>query len=177
MSEVLITYTAARQVRVAGTDITWTGIGQWLRRVRDVCGMIRPSAEHYRRCDRLLNSLEDEDVRRSFDIPALDGLERLFDRERRGGTLFHGPYRCWSRPEIARRLQLVRARQAALRLGRGVTGREKGPAFDVTRLPDHRLLALIQSHRDPDIVALLRLERKRREEIEENQADKGFTGR
>lgn len=162
MSEVLITYTAARQVRVAGTDINWTGIGQWLERVRDICGMIRPSAEHYRRCDRLLNSLVDEDVRRSFDIVALDRLERLFDRERKGGTLFHGPYRCWSRSEIARRLQLVRSRQEALRLGRGVTARDKGPRFDPTRLPDHRLLMLIHSHYDTRVVALLRLKRERR---------------
>ena len=156
-------YIAERRVVVEGTDLIWTGLGQWIDRVLDIGAQIRPAATHYRRCRLLFDSLLDRDISMTFNDNALRRAEALLDSERRGGVLFHGPFREWSRAELARRLQLVRARRAALQLGRGVSPKIKGPRFDPRLLPDDRLDSLIQRHADISVVDMLRSEKRRRE--------------
>lgn len=157
-------YVAARFVRVDGTGISWTGLGQWVARVMTIGEEIRPSYRHYRRCGLLFDSLEDVDIGLTFDMAALTAAERLFDAARIGQSgLFRGPERHWPRDEIARRLQLIRARRVAIATGRALHPRAKGPRLDPGRLPNDRLEALIQRHRDLDVVERLREERRRRQ--------------
>jgi hypothetical protein len=158
----MTTATVRRSVR--GTNLAYASLAEWLELVYRICGQIRCSSAHYRRCSRLYRSLRTGDIRASRDLRTLEACERLFNHARGPGDVPPGLglQREFSRAEIGALLVEIRNRIDALRSGRIDRLRPKGPRFDPERIPSAALERLIQQHPDLDTVDRLRAERIRR---------------
>lgn len=115
-----------------------------------------PAAERY---DRAANRLTVAAIRASADGDGLGRVVGWLRRARYGNRLG----RIWSRARIGELLVAAEGRLAQIELGR-IVPKAKGPRLDPARLPDERLDALIQTHRDLGVVEALRAERRRRQE-------------
>lgn len=152
--------------RVAGTNLVWTSLADWLRLVDQVGGILRPSSRHYARCRALYYSLSIEDIRGCLDSVALKEAVLLFDRARhRREGLEHGPSREMSRAELGARLVECRNQLQRVESGRATLPRIRGPRFDPALLPDTALDRLIQRHPDLGVVELLREQRRQRRQM------------
>lgn len=67
----------------------------------------------------------------------------------------------WTRADLGAMLVEIRNRRQLWSLGR-VQARKRNARFDLTLIPDQRIDALIQTHRNLDLVEQLRAERNRR---------------
>jgi hypothetical protein len=153
-----------RLTAVPGTAILWHGLGGWLDALEALARRARPSARHYARADALYRSLRIEDVRGCTCAAVLARAEAVFGQLRRD----------WSAPILTRPPRdlgrghfgqlLVEARNQRLRLAQG---REDGPRrrnrrFEPGRIPDDRLLVLLQRLPAGDVRDALETERRRR---------------
>jgi hypothetical protein len=96
----MTTATVRRSVR--GTNLAYASLAEWLELVYRICGRIRCSSAHDRRCSRLYRSLRTGDIRASRDLRTLEACERLFNQARGPGDIppGRGLQREFSRPEI-----------------------------------------------------------------------------
>lgn len=148
----------------------WAGPFEWLEELERQARVMRPSQPHYRRFREKARQLQPWRIRSSVQCnstaigllaPVLrtcrqDPGRKLIDDRAPLFTL--AP---WSDAELGELLVELNNRVVLLRLGRD-RPRDKGPRFDLQRLPDHRIDALIQRHFDMAIVEALRAERSRR---------------
>lgn len=150
---------AALELEAATFDL-----GDWIREAaRQVAAPRANRAPNQARLARHAARLTLERIRAAQDPAAVAKLEAILRRLRRNpSTLgFAELARAarWGRPELG--ALIVEATNRGRHLA-GQVGREKGPRLDPARIPDDRLLALIQTHRDLAVVEALRAERERR---------------
>lgn len=132
----------------------------WLLEVDRQARAMRASTPAYRRFEGHARRLTPTAIRASRDAPAVGELERRLRAARYPGVELHGLDRVWTRAELGQ--LIVEATNRRRQLAAGDVQRAKGPALDPRRLPDDRLAALIQRHRDATLVEALRAERQRR---------------
>lgn len=150
---------AAAELEAATFDLA-----EWIAEAeRQVAAPRANRAPNQARLARLAALLTLERIRSAQDPAAVAKLEAILRRLRRNpSTLgFAELARAarWGRPELG--ALIVEATNRGRHLA-GQVGREKGPRLDPARIPDDRLLALIQTHRDLAVVEALRAERARR---------------
>lgn len=151
-------------VRIPGSTLAWSTIGEWVALCCDRGSIIRAASDHYAQMAELHRSLAVAHIRASHDHAGLAAARRLLESARcRGTGLFRGPERSLSRGEIGELLVELHNRQDALRSGRWLLPRAKGPTFDPTLLPDEALDRMIQRHPDLTVVERLRAERRTRQ--------------
>lgn len=153
-----------RLVAVPGTVIVWHGLGGWMAALEDLSNRARPCEAHYARSDALYRSLSLDDVRRCRDADALDRAITLFGllRSAWGCPLLTRPPRDLGRGHFASLQIEAHNQRHRLALGRLDGPRARGPRFDARRIPDARLLALLQRPIDPTRREALEAERRRR---------------
>jgi hypothetical protein len=139
-------------------------LGDWIAEAeRQVATWRANRAPNQARLARLAALLTVERIREAQDPAAVAKLEAILRRHRRSpSTIGFGELvraARWGRPELG--ALIVEATNRGRHLA-GQVGREKGPRLDPARIPDDRLLALIQTHRDLSVVEALRAERARR---------------
>lgn len=153
---------ADRTVSVPRTRIEWTGLAGWTQEVLALARSQRASSVFYGRSIRLHRSLGAEDIRNCRDVEVLDLADRLIEGMA-GARLLHGPERSFTRDEIgALRVEIHNQRQRIVSGALDRPPRQKGPRLDPSLIPDEKLDALIQRHRDMAVVEALRAERERR---------------
>jgi hypothetical protein len=123
---------------------------------------MRASTPHYTRFDRTARWLTVSRIRALTDLDEAAALAGLLRRARYPGPALHGLEGVWSRPELGALITEATNRARQLALGRQAP-RLRGPRLDPAYLPDDRLEALIQQHRDLQVVEALRGEKRRRE--------------
>lgn len=151
-------------VTIPNSTLAWSTIGEWVSLCYSRGSIIRAASDHYAQMNLLHRSLTVTHIRTSHDLVGLDAARHLLGNARCHGTgLFQGPERSLSRAEIGALLVELHNRQDALRSGRWLMPRAKGPAFDPALLPDEALDRLIQRHPDLTVVDRLRAERQARQ--------------
>lgn len=90
------------------------------------------------------------------DVEELDRFERFMRIPPHESTNWFDPLRGLSRTQRGEWITLANGRKKQVLAGS--ESREKGPRLDPSRLPEDRLQALIQSHRDMGVVEALRAE-------------------
>lgn len=134
----------------------------WLAEISRQQARMRASTHHYNRFDRTARSLTVSRIRAITDHAQAVDLAGLLRRAKYPSTSIHGLDRVWSRAEIGELVAEATNRTRQLAIGRQ-TPRMRGPRLDPALLPDDRLEALIQRHRDLQVVEALRAEKRRRE--------------
>lgn len=143
----------------------WESMGAWVRLMHRLFALEEPSSAHYARARATARELTIERVRECRHDDDLARCEAMLV-EARAGWLY-GLDRAFTRAERGALLVEVRNRRNLLKLGR-IAPKPKGPKLDPQRLPAAALERLIQQHRDPRVVELLRIERARRTSPEHN---------
>ena len=147
----------------------WRGLRPWLVEVDRQLRLMRPSTQLYARFNAHARLLTAERLRTSRDAAAVEEAACRLDEARGGaGLVFHDLDRVWTRAELGTLLVEARNRARLLALGRHAP-KPKGPALDPRKLPDDRLEALIQTHRDVQVVDALRAERLRRARVQRGE--------
>lgn len=124
---------------------------------------MRPCRHYYARFDRAARRLTLEALRGAADPVALAAVEvRLRGARHPTGHALHDLNRIWSRAELGQ--LIVEATNRGRQLAAGERRRIPGPALDPARIPDDRLVWLIQRHADMAVVEACRAERERRAE-------------
>lgn len=141
---------------------SWSTVTDWLAELSRQQARMRASTPHYNRFDRTARWLTAGRIRVIIDYGEAAGLAGLLREARSPSSALHGLDRVWSRAELGVLVTEATNRARQLAMGR-LTLRVRGPRFDPARLPDDRLLLLIQRHRDLRVVEALREERRRRE--------------
>ena len=141
---------------------SWTSLADWLGEIGRQQDRMRASTPHYRRFDRTARWLTGSRIRALTDQDQAAALAGLLRSARYPGNAIHGLDRVWSRAELGVLITEATNRARQLAMGRQ-TPRLRGPRLDPSRLPDDRLEALIQQHRDLGVVEALRAEKRRRE--------------
>ena len=134
-------------------------MGAWVRLMHRLFALEAPSNNHYRRSRETARELIVARVRDCRHDDDLARVERMLV-EARSGWLY-GLDRAFTRAERGELLVEVRNRRRLLALGRSAP-KPKGARFEPSRLPDHALDRLIQSHPNRQLVDQLRKERERR---------------
>lgn len=137
----------------------WESMGSWVRHMHRLFAIESPSSDHYARVRQTARELTVERIRLCRHVDDLGRCEAMLAQANSGWL--YGLDRAFTRAERGERLVEVRNRIVLLGLGR-TAPRTKGPRLDPGRLPDDALLRLIQHHRDPSVVTLLRKERQKR---------------
>lgn len=135
----------------------------WIMETERRQAAMRPSTIYYERFDQHARTLTVAAIRACADLRAMRELERRLREGSRGWSgraNLHGLSRVFSKAEIG--VLVVEATNRVRQLAAGDPRREKGPRLDPRLLPDDRLDALIQRHRDLAVVEALRDERARR---------------
>lgn len=153
----------------AGLGVTpWAGGLAWALEVRRLASVMQCRTTHFDRWDATIRQLTLWRLRSPAQCnqAAIEAILPLLEAAKRSPTNGFGldwldhPVP-WTRAELGELLVIARNRAALYALGRD-RPKPKGPRLDPSRLPDDRLDALIQRHRDLDLVDRLRAERNRR---------------
>lgn len=139
----------------------WRGLPSWHRELDRQSALMRPRRSLYHRFDATARQLNIERIRSCRDTAAIARLVDRLSAARYPSGCLHDLDRVWTRAELGALLVEATNRRTLMALGRDKP-RAKGPSLDPTRLPDDRLVHLIQTHRDMAIVEALRAERLRR---------------
>lgn len=140
----------------------YSGLAAWAQEISRQRQLMRPASPLYRRFDETARQLTADRIRAERDADMLEQLARELRAARYpAGWSLHDLNRVWTREQLGALISAAEGRARQLRLGY-VDPRAKGPTLDPRLLPDHRLEALIQRHRDLETVELLRAERSRR---------------
>lgn len=152
-------------VKVEGTRVQWRGVAGWIEAASQVSAAPYCSAPVYKRVELVYRSLSNAHIRASVDEAALATLVDMMARSKAGAQIpgFHSFRKRLRREEIGEILMEARNRLGNLQSGRAFRSRTPGPKLDPARIPDDRLLYLIQHHKDLAVVEAMRAERARRE--------------
>lgn len=137
----------------------WESMGAWVRHMHRLFAIESPSSDHYARTRETARCLTVERIQECRHDDDLARCETMLV-EARSGWLY-GLDRAFSRAERGTLLVEVRNRRQLLKLGR-TAPKVRGPRLDPASLPIAAIERLIQTHRDPELVELLRAERERR---------------
>jgi hypothetical protein len=142
---------------------SWNCVEGWLTELARQQARMCASTPHYNRFDRTARWLTAGRIRTLTDHDEATALAGLLRKARYPGPDIHGLERVWSRPELGILITEATNRARQLAMGRQ-SPRARGARLDPAYLPDDRLEALIQQHRDLQVVEALRAERRRRED-------------
>jgi len=126
----------------------------WNRELR------RAATPLYERFDRDARQLTVARITAARDLAAVERVEAML-RAPSIGSGWRDLWRVFDRRQLGELVAAATNRARMLRLGR-LDPKPRGPRLDPRRLPDDRLDALIQRHRDLAVVEALRAERRRR---------------
>jgi hypothetical protein len=149
-----------RVVLLAGTNLAWTGLDGWLAVADELRRRWRPCARSHAQIERHCLGLDVGAIRGCVDLAVLGRADDVLQDMRRG----FGRLR-WPVHDLDRAAELrVEVRNQAARVAAGRLGgpRAKGPRLDPRRLPDDRLLVLLQGAADGARRASLDAERRAR---------------
>lgn len=143
-------------------EVAWEGLEAWFAEIGRLHGIWRYATEFYERYQAAARALTAARIRACADLEGLRRLERILLAARHPNG-FGGLDTVWGRAELGELIVAAEGRRKMLEAGR-ILARPKGPRLDPAWLPDERLEALIQTHRNLAFVDALRAERRRRTE-------------